>query len=137
MALGNGLVLLIQSRLGSPPMAIGGFLAQLPKDYVADKSGPAYTYKFISDIPQKTLNGSTGFAFARVQIDCFAADAGSMIALSKAIGLALVDYSGTLPDSDATFVDSCNRSDMMDFDPVAPSNYRRMLEFEIYYTNYF
>ncbi len=71
-----------------------------------------------------------------IQIDCFAPDAAGTIRLAKAISQRLHGFSGTLPDPDSTFIDSCIRTDMMDtnFDPDA-QDYCRMLEFTIFYTS--
>jgi len=127
----QGLTLLIQSGLGSPPLASGGFMAQAPKG-----STTAYTWRIIFDRNEHALNSFKGFAKAMVQIDCFAPDAPAVLTLARAITAKLNGFSGTLPDADSTFVDRCFRSDMMDFteDPDA-RDYRRMLEFTIFYTS--
>ena len=128
----QGIIMLIQAGLGSPPIANGGFLAELPKDATL----PAYTYRVISNRPQTTLQSHTGFAHARIQIDCFGPTGASVILLANAINTVLQGHRGTLPDPDSTFLDSCFRSDMMDFafDPDA-RNYRRMVEYELFYVN--
>jgi hypothetical protein len=130
--------MLIQSGLGSPPMALGGYLAELPKGYIAETNGPAYTYQFITDRPKPTLRGATGMAEACIQIDCFGPDGPSVISLARAINQKLHGFVGTLPDVDSTFVSCCFRSDAMDFpfDQYA-RNFRRMLEFELLYANTF
>jgi len=124
--------MIIQAGLGSPPMATGGFLAELPKDATL----PAYTYRIISNRPHTTLQTYTGFAEARIQIDCFGATPASVMTLANAINTVLHGHRGTLPDPDSTFLHSCFRSDMMDFpfDPDA-RNYRRMVEYELFYVN--
>lgn len=134
----RGLYLQIQSGIGSPPLTAGGFLVELPKGYIARTNGPAYTYRILFDHPQTTLNSRTGFSRAMVQIDCYAPDEPGVLALAKAVNLAIHGFTGNLPDSDATHVDSCLRSDTMDFpfDPDA-RNFRRMLEFTIFYANTF
>src|SRR5689334_16858284 len=107
MAIEQGLVLQIQQHLGSPPIAIGGFLAQLPKDYIASRVGPAYTYKFIGVHSIQTLNGPSGQFEGLLEINCFSADPGSLLSLAKAILAALNGFRGLLPDSDSTFLDKC------------------------------
>ena len=131
----GGLVALIQSGLGSPPIAVGGFLDELPKNYIGDNDY-AYTYRFIFDKPENHLNGYTGFAHAMVQIDAFAPTGAGVLTLAKAINAKLHGFRGTLPDADSTVLLTCFRSDKMDFpyDPDA-RNYRRMLEYTIIYAN--
>jgi len=133
----QGLVMFIQSNLGSPPMAIGGFLNELPKDYIAATMGPAYTYRIISDIAELTLNSCTGRSRARYEFKCYAFDAAGALALAKAINSALHGKRGiTLADIDSTWIDTCFRVDQMDmpYDAYA-RNYCRQLEYEIQYAN--
>lgn len=138
MSLEKGLVMQIQSGLGSPPLAAGGFLVELPKDYIASTSGPAYTYRILFDHSQTTLNSHTGFSRAMVEINCFAPDGPGVLALAKAINLALHGFRGNFADPDTTFIDSCLRSDIMDFPFDSNArNFRRMLEYMIFYTNTF
>jgi hypothetical protein len=43
-------------------------------------------------------------------------------------------FSGVLPDPDSTFVSSCFTSDEMDFFDEASRTYRRMIEYEIFFS---
>lgn len=130
--------MLIQSRIGSPPICPGGFLGTLPENFISSDNRLAYTYKVISDRPDTGLTHSVGFDLARFEINCFSFDRPGVILLSKAINLVLQGFHGILPDADATQIYCCKRSDLKDFDTDPNArNFRRMLEYEISFNNTF
>lgn len=114
----------------SPP-AVGGFFAELPKDYPL--TVPVWSYRSISNVSNTTLTTSRGLNMRRLQIDCYAAKPADVITLAKDIDDVLNGFQGTLPDPDSTYVSSCFSSDVIDFFDDAPRSYRRMLEYEIFY----
>lgn len=101
----QGLVMLIQSGLGSPPLAAGGFLATLPKDQISPSNRMAWAYRSISSEPEYVLNGQTGWTEWHVQIDCHGYAGADAIALARAIdGVLRGGFRGHLADPDATYV---------------------------------
>ena len=135
----QGIELLIQSGMGSPPLAPAGFLDELPKDYLQTINGPAYTYKFFGGKRDTGLTHFVGLTMRRCQVDCYAQAAANVLLLAKAISLTLQGFHGTLPDADSTLVYSILPSDEpMDFPYDAEAkSYRRMLEYDIFYKNTF
>lgn len=110
----------------------GGFLSGLPKDQPL----PSWSYIMVSHSPDATLMTIRGFASIRLQIDCYGNSGAEIIALADAIDRVLQGFKGPLPDPGATYVDSCFQSDLQDF-PLdeAGRTFRRMLEYEIFYSN--
>lgn len=102
--------MLIQSGLGSPPVALGGFFSELPKDLVGldTKKGQvamAWTYQRITSEPTYCLDGQDGFTSLIYRIKCHGVDAPSAIRLADLIDRVLRGaYSGVLPDADQTVV---------------------------------
>jgi hypothetical protein len=136
----QGLMLLIQSGLGSPPMVSGGFLDQLPENWMSTNEY-GYMYRIISLPDAKDNHGltfSVGFEKIRFEVNCYGATAAAKLTLARAVNTVLQGFQGFLPDPDETRVYCCMRSDIMDF-PYDSSarNFRRMLEFEISYNNTF
>lgn len=129
----QGLVGLIQGNAGVRAIAaFGGFVSALPKDYPL----PSWTHKTVSQPPSTTLTSFTGLRMRRWQIDCYgtaASQGADTINLAKAIDTVLNGFRGTLGDLDATYVDSCFQSDLIDFFDDAGRTYRRMLEYEIWF----
>jgi hypothetical protein len=65
----QGLVLLVNSSSAVTAIApAGGYLATLPKDATL----PSWTYRWISDIPELTLQTPETLTRSRIQIDCVA-----------------------------------------------------------------
>lgn len=105
----QGLVMLIQSRIGSPPMAVGGFAGQLPTNLLGS---PAYVYSVINDPANTTLRGTRGFGNRMMEFKCYGPSALLCQQLANAIDNVLDGFRcGTLPDPDATRVDSIIRTD--------------------------
>jgi hypothetical protein len=131
----QGIVILVNTALASPPF-VGGYYEVLPKG----AGLPNWTYRTISDIPNTTLQSAKGLAMRRLQIDVYGgggatqANLGSdAIDLASSIDNILNGYAGILPDTGATFVSSCFRSDIDDFYDSVNRSWRRMLEYEIQY----
>lgn len=126
----QGLVGLIEGNAAVRAIApTGGFLAELPKDYPL----PSWTHKTVSQPTSATLTSFKGTKMRRWQIDCYGAAAADAINLAQAIDGVLDGFRGTLGDPDATYVDSCLQSDLIDFFDDASRSYRRMLEYEIWF----
>jgi len=131
----QGLVLLIQSGLGVPPMAPGGFAVQLPKDQISVDSPKAWTYRSIVSEPTYVLEGQDGLTGWEVQLDCHGNTMLDAIALARAIdGVLRGGYSGALPDSDRTLVQGIFRQGTF-LDGFSDSNrsYVRTLEYLVMY----
>jgi len=111
----------------------GGFMDELPKGQVL----PSWSWQSVSDNPNYGLQKEDqGLTMRRLQIDCFGDPNGrgaDAIALARAINCVLSGYTGTLDDPDQTIVDSCFRSDLIDFFDPDSRSFRRMLEYEIWY----
>lgn len=130
----EGFVKLVQ---GAPAVAalatVGGFFAELPKDQPL----PTWTYTVISNVSNYGLSASpptVGLNMNRMQVDCFAAEAADAIKLARAIDDVLSGYRGILTDADATRVHGCFQSDVMDFFDDQSRTYRRMLEYELWFS---
>ena len=80
------------------------------------------------------LDGAHGFISRRLQINCDGAIAADCIRLARAIDDVLSGYNGVLQDPDETPVHGCFRTNVIDFfdDPGRTS--RRILEYEIWFT---
>jgi hypothetical protein len=105
----------------------GGYLAQLP----VDAKLPSWTYQVVSDPSDYTLQNAVELGYMRMQVDCYGDTAAQSIILAKAIDRVLSGYLGTLPDG--TIVQGCFRTNRIDFFDDSARNYRRMLEYEIWY----
>ncbi len=126
----EGIVDLVQSNAGVQAIAAtGGFLAEVEKGTTL----PSWSYRIVSDDPELTLTTVGGLVRRRIEISSYGNSGADAISLAKAINTVLHGYSGTLADADHTKVDSCHRSDVMDFFDSAARTWRRMLEFEIWF----
>ena len=108
----------------------GGHFAQLPKDHPL----PSWTYLWVSEQSDPTYDNQLGFREARVQIDCYAATPAAAIGLATAIAAVMDGYSGTFTDVDSTPVWGSFCNNKQDFFDEAPRAYRRMLEYQLFYT---
>ena len=125
-----GLVALVQGTAAVNAIAaVGGHLSEVPKDGVL----PTWTYVFISAPDSYTLAGEHGLIEARIQIDCYGNNGAECIRLARAIDRVLSGYSGILTDVDSTAVDSCFRSNLIDFFDTAARTYRRLLEYKLWF----
>lgn len=132
----QGLVLLIQSGLGSPPMAPGGFAAQLPKDQISASAPMAWTYESIDSLPEYLLSGQSDWTEWRVRINCHGNVMADAINLARAIDRTLRGLSvGPLPDPDHTFVHGLYReSSFIDGFSDANRSFVRSFEYVIQYS---
>ena len=106
----------------------GGFYATLPKD----QPKPSWSYLLVSSTtPSRTLDPQRQLVQERWQLDVFGNDPDDVIRLARAIDAVLFNYSGVLPDPDATLVQAVFREDLIDhFDDTA-RDYRRSLDYLI------
>ena len=130
----EGIIGLVAAGLAaaSPPIVVtGGSLATLPKGQAL----PSWTYQMVSGVPDRTLwNPKGGLVAGRIQIDCYGYSAADAVGLARAITGVLHGHRGTLPDADATYLDSAFWSDVHDPEwDEASRTWRRMIEFEISY----
>lgn len=134
----QGLVMLIQSGLGSPPLCQGGFLDTLPENFISASQQFGYMCRIISDSADHGLTHSVGQEKIRYEVNCYSYTGAGVLQLAKLIDQVLQGFAGVLPDPDSTTVYCSMRSDRMDF-PYDPNarNYRRMLEYEISFNNTF
>jgi hypothetical protein len=125
----EGIVRLVQGSTSVAALATGGFLGALPKDL---RQG--WAYKFFGHIPNLTLKSSKGLVERHLQIDSMSDDRAQTLLLSGSIDDVLNGFRGVLPDSGATYVDSCFLVDVEDFDQDPNSRgFRRMTEYQIFY----
>jgi uncharacterized protein DUF3168 len=126
----QGLVQLVQGTPAVSAIATGGggFFAGLPKDLTL----ASWSYKFISVIPELTLNSVGALARGRIQIDCYGTG-GQAIRLAAAINTVLNGFHGTLTDPDSTHVQLCFQDGAIDFEDDAGRTYRRMLEYQLWF----
>lgn len=75
---------------------------RLPQSY--SWSSPAITFRRISEPHDHNLDGASGIAQARVQIDCWARSAATADNVAEQVRLVLQGYSGTLGTITATSV---------------------------------
>lgn len=126
----NGLSLHVQGDAAVSSIApVGGFSTQLPKDQLL----PSWSYLVVSEAPEYTLQGPVTLCFRRVQIDCYGDTAADCIMLAAAINPLLDGFTGVLADPEQTYVQGCFRSNLIDFFDDVARNYRRMLEYEIWF----
>ncbi len=126
-----GIVALAQADAGVKALCpVGGFCATLPKGAIL----PSWTYLVVSRVPDYTLSGRNKLTMTRLQIDCFGQSAADAINLSEAIREVLSGYQGTLPDADATVVQAAFHTDTVDFFDDLARTSRRMIEFEIHFS---
>lgn len=138
MGLEQGISRLIGAALsGSPPnAALGGFFAQLPKDFVSPDNPSAWTYRTITSTPTYVLSGLDGLVSATWQIDCHGNAPDDAIALAAQIDAALSGFHGTLPDDDHTSVQGIfNQGSNVDGFSDANRTYVRTLEYQIDYAS--
>jgi hypothetical protein len=123
----DGLVDLIKNDPAVAELSpIGGFMAELPKDF----SRLTWSYTPVSDTPDDMLAGPGGLGMVRIQIDCCGIGRDAL-KLCKAIDSKLRGYSGTLSDLDQTLIDNIKRSDRrVSYYPTFKS-YQVMLEYEV------
>jgi uncharacterized protein DUF3168 len=126
----QGLVLLVQ---GTPAVSAiasaGGFFVELPKEQAL----PSWTYSAVSDVPDYALSGPTAMHYRRIQIDCFGIEPAEVIRLAGAIDNVLSGFHGTLTDPETVKVQGCFRTNLIDFFEDDPRNFRRMLEYELWF----
>lgn len=127
LAFEQGFVTLLTSDAGVSAAGRGGYYAQLPKDYTL----PSWTYTVISDPSDYTLQATVELSAMRMQVDCYGSTGAQAITLAKAIDRVLSGFLGTL--SDGTIVQGCFRTNRIDFFDDSARNYRRMLEYQIWY----
>lgn len=128
----QGLVKLLQAIPAVTAIApVGGFLAQLS----ADQKLPSWTYQVVSNPTDYELAGPVALGMARFQLDCYGDTGAQVIRLARAIDDALTGFHGTLTDDDSTQVQGCFRSNLIDFFDDSARNYRRMLEYEIWFVD--
>ena len=128
----NGIVKLVQGNASVSAIATsgGGLFAEVPKDDLL----PIWTYRVVSLSPDITLLSFKGLKKMRLEIDCYGSAAVDCVNLARAIDVVLNGFSGVLSDPDSTFVSSCFTSDEMDFFDEASRTYRRMIEYEIFFS---
>lgn len=75
---------------------------RLPQSFMWD--GPAITFRKISEVHDHNLDGGSGCARARIQIDCWSPTAAVAENVAEQIRLALQGYAGSIGDIEATSV---------------------------------
>jgi hypothetical protein len=131
----QGLVMLIQAGLGSPPVILGGFSDMLPKDTISQTTPMAWVYHSISSDPSFKWSGQSSWTDWYVQIDCHGYAADDALSLMRMIDNILRGpFHGRLPDPDATLVhgiwrEAPNISGYSD----ANRTYVRSLEYKVQY----
>ena len=130
----QGIVTLVQSDQDVLVLCpVGGFLLELPKNQLL----PSWTYRTISSTSFEGLTTTPGLNRNRIQIDVYGdpgAQGADCLALAKAIDTVLSGYAGVLPDPDSIMCQACHQSDTQDFFEEANRGFRRMLEYEVWFT---
>jgi hypothetical protein len=132
----QGLVLLIQGDPGvSAIAATGGYFAELPKDSAGEITAglPSWTYAFVTDGSEYTLDGTEGPHYPRIQFDCYGNKAAECIALANAIHKVLSGYHGILNDADSTRVQGIFFENKIDFFDSTSRTPRRMIEYYVWF----
>lgn len=127
LAFEQGFVSLVNSDTNVQAAGAGGYFAQLPPDAQL----PAWTYLIVSDPSDYTLQNVVELSAMRMQVDCYGSSGAQAILLAKAIDRVLSGFLGTL--SDGTIVQGCFRTNRIDFFDDSARNWRRMLEYQIWY----
>ena len=133
MPIEQGIVLLIQSGLGSPPIAPGGWNTKLPQNLLSDLVPMAWTYRTINSGSSYTLTVQDGWTALEIQIDCH----GMTAALAQTLADSIQDVlrgapALTLDDDDSTVVQGIFSKDTQ-LDGYSDENrsYVRTLEYTI------
>lgn len=132
----QALVTLVQADSDVSTMApVAGFFDQLPKG----QSLPSWTYCNVADKIEYTLTGSSGLGYRRIQIDCYGNNAADAILLAAAIDEVLSGFSGTVlstgsPSTTLAVIQGCFRISLHDFFDADSRTYRRMLEYELWFS---
>ena len=131
----EGLVILIQSGLGTPPMAPGGWAAELPPNQISPDAPMAWTFRSLSNEDTVVLEGQDGFTSWDVDISCHGAKMSDAITLARAIQSVLRgSYAGQLLDSDGIVVQGIfSNGPSVDGFSDADRSYVRTLEYRIQY----
>ena len=126
----QGLAMLLQANPAVASIApVAGFgFGELPKGLAL----PTWIFTMVSDKENYTLAGRAGLSSCTIQIDALANSPEEAIRLGDAIDSILSGYRGTLPDPDATGIDSCFRTNRDDHFDDAPRGYRCMLEYQVW-----
>ncbi len=127
--------MLIQSGLGNPPLAPGGFAMELPKDQISQTAPMAWAYQCLESTPSYFLTGQDGFTSLLMRINCHGLTAANAQQLAYAVDKVLRgEWSGTLSDPDATVVQGIFRENAF-VDGYSDANraYVRTLEYLINY----
>lgn len=127
----EGIARLVQGNTSVSSIAKSGGFGTVPKDQAL----PTWSYMLFSRDRNAGLVSVSGLSRIRMQIDCYGQGA-DVINLASAINGVLHGFTGTLPDSDSTWVNSCLQTDEQDMpqDPESRSD-RTMLEYEIWYAD--
>lgn len=132
----QALVTLVQGDTDVSAIAsTGGFFAQLPKGQAL----PSWTYTNVAGPIDYTLTGSCRLGYRRIQIDCYGNTAADAISLAAAIDAVLNGYSGTVsttssPITTLAVIKACFRVSLHDFFDPDSRTYRRMLEYELWFS---
>ena len=138
----QGIVLLIQSGLGAPPLAPGGFAAQLPPNQISPDAPMAWTWRSLSTPTAYTLEGPDGFGEWDVEIACHGNTMDDALILARAIDNILqppsngrsASFQGQLTDPDSTIIQGIfNGAVAVDGFSDADRSYVRTLEYRIQY----
>lgn len=131
----QGIVAYIQAGLGTPPLAPGGFAAQLPKDQISASSVMAWCYRSIESDPSYLLNGQDGVDDWHIVIDCHGYTMAFAIQLAAAIdGVMRGAPSVTLTDPNSTFVQGIFRtSQFVDGYSDLNRSFVRTVEYRVIY----
>lgn len=126
----NGIVQLVQASAAVQTLcAAGGYYAQLPEKQPL----PCWSYLFVSDVADYTLDGRVDLTMRRLQVDCYGETGSDAITLADAVDKVLDGYKGTLPDPESTTVQGCFRSNLIDFFDSSSRTFRRMLEYNLWF----
>jgi hypothetical protein len=131
----QGIVMLVQQDPGVLTIcSSGGFMSTLPKGFAL----PSWTYLTVGNTSEDDgLTTISTLNRRMLQIDVYgdpAAQGADVLALAQVIDDVLGGYAGVLPDPDQTLCQGCFQSNMQDFFDDANRGYRRMLEYEIWYS---
>ena len=97
---------------------------------------PSVVLDIIATNDLYSMGGTSGMRELVLQADCYAADFYSARGLSRAVRLLLENYTGNLPDADATSVSSCiiSKDFDMQYEPGGKGFiYRSLLEVRMHY----
>lgn len=98
-----------------------------------ENSIPALVYQGISVQPVLGISGQNALQKKRLQVDCYGKTYAEVKLLERAVMHCLVNFQGTLEDSDSTYVDAIYLNNTVDLYESEAQLYRVSIDFDVWF----